>query len=149
MIIDLNELKKVDEIIITGNIEFSPELYKTSEILNLKDFHFAGKLSYNNIDELVLEGNLVGIMTLPDSITLEEISLPLKLDIEEIIEEFENTLDISLILWQNIVLEIPIRITKNETPTKISGEGWSLQEETKEIYDERLAPLRELLEEKE
>jgi len=149
MIIDLRELKKVDEIVIKENIEFSSELYKTSEILYLKDFHFEGKLSYNSIDEVVFAGKLSGIMVLSDSITLEEISLPLKLDIEEIVEEFENNLDISLILWQNIVLEIPIRITKHTSPKKVSGEGWSLQDETKEIYDERLAPLRELLEEKE
>ena len=152
MKIDLSKLKKITEIIIDDNIEFEKDLYISSSVLNLKDFHFKGKVFYNNMNEVVLEGRLEGKMILPDSVTLEEISLPIKIDIEgfnvEITDYSQNTLDISLILWQNIVLEIPIRLTKNNSPKKTSGEGWSLKEE-KEEYDPRLAPLRELLKEKE
>jgi len=149
MIIDLNDLKRLEAIIIDENIEFEKELYSNSEILDLKDFHFKGNVAYNSIDEMILSGKLNGIMLLSDSITLESIAHPIELNIEEVIENPQNTLDISLILWQNIVLEIPIRITKNTSPKKVSGEGWSLQDENKEVFDPRLAPLRELLEEKE
>ena len=51
------------------------------------------------------------------------------------------------ILWQNIVLEVPISITK-EKDAHLSGEGWELKnEEDKETIDPRLAELSKLLEE--
>ena len=94
-------------------------------------------------------------MILPDARTLEDVELPLKIKIEEKItdtneniqeyfEKNKNTLDIMGILWENIVLEVPISISKNENTT-IEGDGWELLEEKKESIDPRLAPLRKLL----
>ena len=50
------------------------------------------------------------------------------------------------ILWQNIVLEVPISYsTKNFADVKSSGEGWELVDENEKKIDPRLAPLLELL----
>ena len=48
------------------------------------------------------------------------------------------------ILWENIVLEVPISISMSENTT-MEGNGWELVEEKKESIDPRLAPLRKLL----
>ena len=41
----------------------------------------------------------------------------------------ENILDIYAILWQNIVLEVPLRYSKVEDYGKYQGDGWKLVSE--------------------
>ena len=65
-------------------------------------------------------------------------------EIAEYFEKDKNTLDIMGILWENIVLEVPISISTSEN-TFQEGNGWELVEEKKESIDPRLAPLRKLL----
>jgi uncharacterized metal-binding protein YceD (DUF177 family) len=86
---------------------------------------------------------------------LEPIDYPFSFEISEILSENDDekdqkelkTLDIMDILWQNIVLEVPISVRKN--PVKqysLEGEGWELVNEERPKLDPRLAPLLELLE---
>ena len=50
------------------------------------------------------------------------------------------------ILWQNIVLEVPISFRKDPNQKiSMSGEGWELVDEEKKVVDPRLAPLLGLL----
>ena len=49
--------------------------------------------------------------------------------IEKNEENFENTLDILDVLWQNIVLEVPLRFTNVNDYSKFKGEGWKLLSE--------------------
>jgi len=59
----------------------------------------------------------------------------------------QNILDIMTILWENIVLEVPIRLTKTEN-MQLSGDGWSMGDnKIKDDIDPRLAKLTELLRE--
>ena len=94
-------------------------------------------------------------MTLVDAITNEPIEYPLNIEIAENIEEFnedltknyeknQNTLDIIEFLWENIVLEVPIRIT-NEAGVQKSGDGWELNGKSNaENIDPRFEKLSEL-----
>ena len=96
-----------------------------------------------------------GIMYLEDAITLEEVRYPFSFQINEILnekdDEFQeylknskNILDIIEILWENIVLEVPISVT-NASNAQQSGEGWQLNGEAKrEEIDPRMAKLNEL-----
>ena len=86
---------------------------------------------------------------------LEEVNYPINLEISEILSENDDekdqnqikTLDIMDILWQNIVLEVPISVRKNpEKKYNLEGEGWELVNEERKKLDPRLAPLLELLE---
>ena len=74
-----------------------------------------------------------GEMILEDSISLDEISYPFSVKIEEKVDEnskkISNTIDIMDILWQNIVLEVPLQLTEVEDLTKYQGEGWKLVSE--------------------
>ena len=130
MEIDLNKLSK--KLVLDENIDFLSEIYQSSGIKRLENINFSGEIYYNNVDELIIKGNVTGIMVLEDSLSLDNINVPIDIEINEILGQKElksqNTLDISEILWQNIVLEVPIRIT-NTTSKEISGEGWELREE--------------------
>jgi uncharacterized protein len=157
MQIDLNKLN-VSDIIIDESLTIDSELYKNTSIKELKPVKVSGKIFYNISDEIELDLDVEGVMVLEDSITLDPIDYPYEIHINEIIsseneeikeyyQNSKNTLDIMPILWQNIVLEVPISITK-EKDAHLSGEGWELKnEEDKETIDPRLAELSKLLEE--
>ena len=69
-------------------------------------------------------------MILEDSISLEEVDYPFSIEIEGILEEnskkLQNTLDLIEILWENIVLEVPLKFSKVEDLSQYKGEGWKV-----------------------
>ena len=67
---------------------------------------------------------------------------------KEYFNNLQNRLDISEILWQNIVLEVPIRIRQDDTDITLEGEGWQLNKKSEEEIDPRLAKLQELLDQR-
>ena len=68
------------------------------------------------------------------TVTLKDVDYDFETEFEENLGKFEeiyknnkNTLEISDILWENIVLEIPIRVVSDEIePSNTSGDGWEL-----------------------
>lgn len=154
MNIDLAKLTK--PLTIDEDITIDLNEYSHHNIKALKNLHVSGTIGYNAIDNLALDLRLTGTMILEDSVTLEDINYPLDLKINEEYEinpEFlqvyttnqQNILDILRILWENIVLEVPMRLTTTKD-AKLSGEGWSLGgEDNIEEIDPRLAKLAELL----
>ena len=89
-----------------------------------------------------------------NAISLEPIDYPFNIEISEVLGEDDDEnvqnepkkLDIMDILWQNIVLEVPISVRKDpDKKYNLSGDGWELVDEEKEKLDPRLAPLLELL----
>ena len=96
-------------------------------------------------------------MFIEDSITLEIVPYDFEIHIEEklddLIENYQecyktrqNVLDLIEVLWQNIVLEVPISYTK-VTDAKLKGNGWELQTQEKRLdIDPRLEKLKDLLE---
>lgn len=153
MIIDLNELNYKNEIEL--NIEIKKDDKLDKRIKDLKDATLAGRIYRTEIDNYI---DLVfkGIMILEDSISLNNVDYPFEIKITgnlgEIGEEFpnsidftKNTLDIFELLWENIVLEVPISFTK-ESDAKMSGNGWKLKNhEEIDGCDPRLEKLKELL----
>ena len=47
-------------------------------------------------------------------------------NIDEFLENNQNSIDILEILWQNIVLEIPLKYTEVEDLSKYQGDGWKV-----------------------
>ena len=155
MIIDLNELYKTGIVIIDENVEM--EIKDSSlGIKKLENLKLLGKITYNDFEELIINLKLTGTMYLLDAMTLEEIPYGFESNIEESLAENEinlekyidkskNILDIQEILWENIVLEVPIRVRKDDNDVSLEGEGWQLNKDDKEEIDPRLAKLTELL----
>lgn len=154
MDIELNELLKKD-LFFDEDVVLPKSYYEKSEIKDLNNIHFKGSITYNDLEVVMINFKVTGNMTLIDDVSLEEINWPLDFEIEEemsLNDEYfkeyyqkdENTLDILAILWQNIVLEVPMRHTTHEN-AEASGEGWSLGVNKKEEIDPRLAKLNELV----
>lgn len=86
---------------------------------------------------------ITGVMIITDSVTNDFVDYPFvsKIDEEydlndenflETYQKSQNILDIMKILWENIVLEVPMRFTLTED-AHLSGEGWSLGENKMKI----------------
>ena len=147
MIINLAELSYKDKIEIDSNINFPEEYYQNTSILSLENVKVKGYISQNEVDEIVVRFKVSGVMYLPDSVTLDKIPYNLDFDIDEVLDEVQNnqnTLDIMELLWQNIVLEVPIRYTKSDADN-LKGDNWQVinEDEVKEEIDPRLQKLTE------
>ncbi len=133
MKIDLRKLYSLASVDVDGVITFPEERLKSAGIIRLEDVSVHGKAIINYEDEIELDLDLSGKMYLPCAISLEEVEVPFATKIEEIIGEnnINNNfyLDLSDILWENIVLEIPIKVVKEGVHLETSsGKGWSVEE---------------------
>ena len=134
MKIDLRKLYSLASVDVDGTITFPEEKLKSAGIIRLEDVSVHGKAIINYEDEIELNLDLSGKMYLPCAISLEEVEVPFTTKIEEIIEENNINgnfyLDLSDILWENIVLEIPIKVVKEGVHLEASsGKGWSVEED--------------------
>ena len=134
MKIDLRKLYSLASVDVDGTITFPEEKLKSAGIIRLEDIKVTGKVIINYEDEIELDLDLSGKMYLPCAISLEEVEVPFTTKIEEIIEENNINgnfyLDLSDILWENIVLEIPIKVVKEGVHLEASsGKGWSVEED--------------------
>ena len=133
MRIDLRKLYSLASVDVDGVITFPEERLKSAGIIRLEDVSVHGKAIINYEDDIELDLDLSGKMYLPCAISLEEVEVPFATKIEEIIGEnnINNNfyLDLSDILWENIVLEIPIKVVKEGVHLETSsGKGWSVEE---------------------
>ena len=158
MILNLNTIP-IEGLEVNADVSFSKDFYEKSTINAIKSCHVVGNVHFDYENNFVLDLKVKGIFLLNDAITLEEIEYPFECEIEEKIENLEefcghfyekskNTLDIREILWENIVLEIPISVTNaRESDLTLKGEGWSLANGKEQEIDPRFEKLRELLDE--
>ena len=148
MKIDLTSLvtNQTNSICINENVIISESLLKTSTIKRLENVTFNGKIEKDYDDNIVLSGVISGYMILPDDITLEDTSYNFSTEIEENLSLEDNFIDIIDILWQNILVEIPLKVRNNKNKNiKLKGDGWSLNgEESMDKIDPRLEKLNDL-----
>ena len=152
MIIELFDLViNNKKIIIDNDVVISEELLSSSTIRRLENIHFSGTLSRLIDDTYELSGVLKGTMILPDDITLEDYEYNFTSEIEEKIEEtrinYQKTLDITEDLWQNILVEIPLKaVNEKNRDLKLEGDGWRLiSEDDINTENNPLSSLKELL----
>lgn len=119
-----------NEYIINRNIVLPKEYYEGSGIHHIDNLHIKGKLYYDKDNLIHAIAEIKGNMIIPDSISLEEIAYPFFIQYDDILEESykndENKLDLFEFLWENIVLEIPLKFTKVTDLSKFHGDGWKL-----------------------
>lgn len=137
--IDLSELNNhvTKEIVLDLKISFSNEELMHTDISSLEDVIVTGRIEKDNNDDTILDCKVEGVMTIPDAISLKPIQYPFHIQLErvplkEILNQEENmeidtnTLDLKEILWQNIVLEVPLKYTEVEDFSTFQGNGWKL-----------------------
>ena len=134
MKIDLNYLNRFNILDINQDFTLSSEFYKDTEIRKLENLHVEGTIEIDYLDDVNCNLTITGLMILPCAVTLKDVPYKFETNFEESLGKFEeiyknnkNTLEISDILWENIVLEIPIRVvSKDIEPSNTSGDGWEL-----------------------
>ena len=159
MNIDLTKLitSHIDEIEIDGYVDIPIELIRESQIRELKDVKFLGNISKLCDGDYQLAGKLTGLMILPDDITLDDVEVKLSVDIEENFSEIckqeeknleiiKNRLDITEFLWQNILVEIPLKVVGEKSKDiTLKGDGWRLiTEEELKLERSNNSPFSEL-----
>ncbi len=152
---DISSLKNGTESVlkIDEKYEFSPEKLKGTDIKRLEDVHVVGEVSRLNDSVYHLSLKITGNMVLLCARSLEEVNYPIDIAIDKTLDEeakvdeiqvfFQNSLDIFEIVWENIVLEVPLRVIKEDAPYLHEGDGWSLLEE--EIKDSPFSELSKML----
>lgn len=155
------ELSKIptNGLYLNEDVSLEKSLYQEANILDLSKVHINGSINYDYDNNLTIKLEVNGEFLLEDAITLEPITYPFTCSIDEKIEDIssecgnfyeksKNTLDISEILWENIVLEVPISASNaNTEDLSLSGDGWELKNESVKKIDPRLAKLNELFKE--
>lgn len=132
--IDLTPLYSgvLNNISLDGEYSIPKERIIDPRIINLSKISVKGNIS-KDVDDYKINMIIKGDMTINDSITLEEIKYPFDIEFDDNLNDFiennENSLDIIGILWQNIVLEVPLRFTLVDDYSKIQGDGWKLVSE--------------------
>lgn len=159
MNIDITRLKSgIDsQVEIDMLYSFDKEMLKKTDIISLDDISVKGYITSNSIDDYDLDVNVDGIMVLPSSLTLEptdyKFSIKIEGNIDELLKEInetlkknQNTIDILPIIWENILMEIPIRVVGDKNQNlRMEGDGWKLITEEEKKLNLELQKLKDLL----
>lgn len=160
---DITKLKNLieDEIVIDENLTFPKEDIENSGMLDMKKTKVKGIIKRFNQDEYNVILNVEGTMVLPCALTLKPVDHDFKCEIDEIFSEnaeesskkiknFENSIDILPIVWENILMEIPMRVVSpNASLEKTEGDGWKLIDEDSTSVNPEFEKLNKLFDKKE
>ena len=159
MKIDLTKLifNNLHRIPVQGEIIIPSEMLENTDIRRISPVKVNGFVS-NNEENYELDINITGEMVLPCCRTLKDVNYPFDIHIDEIIDEnndnsleiIQNRLDIFPIIWQYILVDVPLRVLHPDAKEeKKEGNGWRLitEDDEKEVIDPRLASLSKFIKE--
>lgn len=164
MIINLTKLitKLTDEIIIDDEVTIDDDYLKGTDIKKISKIKLNGSI-YSYEDNFVIDLNIKCTLTLICSISLKDVLYNIDININEIIGEndeileennkiINNTIDLIPIIWQNIILEVPLKVISPDVDVKnLEGDGWRFiteeKVEEKKDIDPRLEKLKKFLDE--
>ena len=140
MFIDITRLqnRSTNEFLYKNTIVLDEALYKNTDIRKLSPVEVSADIKRITDTSYKMSLEIKGEMTLPCSITLNDVIYPfdIKTEVklsnedeedEEYVKIIQNNIDIISIIWQNIVLEIPLRVVSEDANNSpVSGDGWKL-----------------------
>ena len=122
------------------SIDFSDKIKDVDDIVDISIVSVEGDYEIYDNEEFIFYMRVECTLKMLCANTLEEVEVKLDLDIEEVLTTYKSddsiliegiTIDLSPIIWSNIILEKPMRVTK---------EGASLKtDEIIEISDDEKA----------
>lgn len=145
-----NNLYKID---VSGEVIIPEEKLKDTDIKSISPVKVEGYV-LNNDEDYELDIKVSGIMVLSCARTLRNVNYPFDIQINEIIGEnddnsleiIQNRLEIFPIIWQYILVDVPLRVLHPDAKEKsLEGDGWRLitEDNKKEVIDPRLIALSE------
>lgn len=155
MNIDITRLKSgIDSnVLIDLNYSFTKEQLENTNILELNDVKIKGEIT-NGIEDYHIKLSINGTMILPCSISLKPTKYPFSIEIDDDLSEFleenlennQNSIDIFPIIWENILMEIPLKVVNEDlSDVKKEGEGWKFITDKEERINPELEKLKDLL----
>ena len=132
-----------NKIDVDINYKFAKEELTGTDLIEC-DASIKGEIYKNSMQDFIVDLEVSGNMVLPCAITLKPTDYNYSTHINEKVEENEenytNILDIFPIIWENILMEIPMRVVSPKAENvKLSGDGWKLvtdEEETSSPFAE-------------
>ena len=159
MKIDLSKMiyNNLYKLSIDEEIIIDEEKLKGTDIRKISPVKVDGFISYND-EEYELDVRVTGVMTLGCARTLKDVEYPFDIEINAIIDEnqensleiIQNSLEIFPIIWQYILVDVPLRVLHPDAKEEsLEGDGWRLitEDEKKEVIDPRLAKLKDYIKE--
>lgn len=151
-------MSNLDEYIdIDEYYTFNESYLSKTDLLRLDNVHISGSITKDNLDNLILSLKIEGVMVLPCAVTLEPVDYPFTVKLEDNLEELlkeidenpqklEKTIDILPIIWENVLMEMPMKVTSPKAKDiKMSGDGWKMVTEEKMEFNPELEKLKDLL----
>ena len=154
---DITKLKNgsVEYLNINEEVNLRKEDLKGTSIERLENIKATGKVTRLDTTTYQVELVITGNMVLLCARSLEEVDFPLNMVVQKTVTEekteekpliLQNSLDIFSIIWENIVLEVPLRVIKEDANFISSGDGWDLRtEDNPKFKDTPFSELNKLL----
>lgn len=132
MQVDLIALNTKGRVDFNGTPNF--ESLSHESIKEIIDAHCEGYIKDNGTEDYELVFHLTGQMILKSAINSSDVLYDFDIHFDELVTDLvsnykksANVLDILPILWENILLEIPIRAVNDDDQfLETSGEGWEI-----------------------
>lgn len=159
MDIDITRLRSgiTSKIDIDTSYKFNEEELKMLEITSLDDLKVQGSISLDALDEIYLDLTINGTMVIPCAVTLKPVNYPFEINISDSLAEIDdnlekkcqknqNILDIFPIIWENVLMEVPMRVLSDDASNyQIAGDGWSFNLDDSDSSNTELSKLNDLL----
>lgn len=149
-------------------LSFPSEMFHNlSQINGLKDVNVVGQghLDMKN-HQLYVDFQVKGEMILPCAVSLEDVDYPFEIestaifafykpqDDEDVIEVKKGTVDLTPVVFQEIMMDVPMRVVKDGATLKTEGNGWKVlneedEKQEEDYIDPRLAKLKDYFKDKE
>ena len=134
MNIDIIKLNNKNFVDVDEDITIPEEYLKGTQIRGTKNIHITGRVNIDSYEDVQVNLEVTGTFILGCAITLDDVDYDFTSTIEENMGQFQeilnkrtNYLDILPIIWENIVLEVPIRVVKEGVKDiNLHGNGWEL-----------------------
>lgn len=149
-------------------ITFPSEMFHNlSQINGLRNVHVVGQGRFDAKNrQLYVDFQAEGQMILPCAISLEDVDYPFHLESsvvfvfykpqidEDVIEARKDLVDLTPVVFQEIMMDVPMRVVKEGATLKKEGKGWKVlnEEDTsddEDYIDPRLAKLKDYFKDKE
>lgn len=149
------------KVIVNNDYTFTSEQLEGSGITSIDNMHVEGEITLNALKELYLSLEVHANLVIPCALTLVPVDYPIDIviegDLDEIYGDLEknnekclNSIDILPIIWENILMEVPLRVVADGADiTGLSGDGWRVITDEEENINSELSKLEELLQDSE
>lgn len=149
-------------IAVDERICFEPKAFERMDhIRSVPDVHVSGTIHCDDVsDRVYADLSITGVMIVPCSITLEDVEYAFHTETSEtfsfskteetdVHEAKGDVVELLPIVFQQILMEVPLKVIKEDVGAYPEGNGWKvireedLAKEKKAQIDPRLAKLRE------